>query len=90
MNYTEQQQKRGKRSFLEGLGARENPYELRTDAYYNWLQGFTDMEREFPKPQPCGRCNDSGWLPEIEGSDGSYVTSRPCKCDAGDRVSRLS
>jgi len=37
----------------------------------------------------CKRCNDSGWLPEIEGRDGSYVTSRPCKCDAGDRASRL-
>jgi hypothetical protein len=38
----------------------------------------------------CKRCNDSGWLPEIEGRDGSYITSRPCKCDAGDRVSCLS
>lgn len=38
----------------------------------------------------CNRCNDSGWLPEIEGRDGSYITSRPCKCDAGDRASRLS
>lgn len=42
-----------------------------------------------PGAPDCSRCGDSGWLPEIEGRDGSYITSRPCKCAAGDRVSRL-
>lgn len=37
----------------------------------------------------CKRCRDSGWLPEIEGADGSYATSRPCSCEAGDQASRL-
>jgi hypothetical protein len=31
----------------------------------------------------CERCHDSGWLPAIEGRDGSYITSRPCSCSAG-------
>lgn len=41
-------------------------------------------------PAKCKRCNDTGWREPIEGCDGSYVTSRPCQCDAGDSVSRLS
>lgn len=39
-------------------------------------------------PLSCGKCED-GWLPAIEGADGSYVTSRPCKCDRGQQVSQL-
>jgi hypothetical protein len=31
----------------------------------------------------CKRCYDTGWLKAIDGwSDGSYVTRRPCNCDA--------
>lgn len=86
MEYADQQRERGKKAFMEGLDARENPYGPHTDAHYNWLQGFTRAERGTPD---CKRCDDTGWLPEIEGRDGSYVSSRPCKCDAGDNASRL-
>lgn len=44
----------------------------------------------FEETSICARCDNTGWIDPIEGHDGSYVTSRPCKCDAGDRVSRLS
>lgn len=37
----------------------------------------------------CARCRDTGWLEAIEGVDGSYVTSRPCGCEAGYQASRL-
>jgi hypothetical protein len=47
------------------------------------------MDPPVKAPQ-CKRCNDLGWLEPIEGRDGSYITSRPCKCDAGDRASRLA
>lgn len=41
------------------------------------------------KLSTCNRCNDTGWLDAIEGRDGSYITSRPCKCDEGEQASRL-
>lgn len=33
----------------------------------------------------CERCNDTGWRDPIGPcADGSYVTSRPCNCEAYD------
>ena len=32
------------------------------------------------KAKACGKCED-GWLPGIEGRDGSYVSSRRCSCN---------
>lgn len=60
------------------------------DAWRNVKTGEIVIVAVGHSPADCKRCNDSGWLEPIEGSDGSYITSRPCKCNAGDRVSRLS
>lgn len=30
--------------------------------------------------EPCKKCGGSGWRDAIDGSDGSYITSRPCSC----------
>lgn len=46
--------------------------------------------RKAKQPTHCKRCNDEGWLPAIEGRDGSYITSRPCGCKKGFEVSNLS
>jgi hypothetical protein len=52
--------------------------------------GHAPSHPMFDVEEPCERCDNTGWLPEIEGRDGSYITSRPCKCEAGNAVSRLS
>lgn len=61
-----------------------------TDEIHYTVVGHAPSHPMFDAKVPCKRCGDTGWLPEIEGRDGSYVSSRPCKCDAGDSVSRLS
>jgi hypothetical protein len=50
---------------------------------------ISEMAQRAISDGACRRCNDTGWLPEIEGTDGSYVTSRPCPCEAGEKSSRL-
>jgi hypothetical protein len=47
-----------------------------------------DLRELVATEPPCSRCKGQGWLDAIEGSDGSYVTSRPCpKCHGGARLS---
>lgn len=60
------------------------------DGWRNEKTGEIKMVAVGQSPAKCKRCNDTGWLEPIEGRDGSYITSRPCKCDAGDNASRLS
>jgi len=37
----------------------------------------------------CSHCNDTGWLDALGPyRDGSYITSRPCDCEAYDQWSR--
>jgi hypothetical protein len=60
------------------------------DAWRNAETGEIKMVAVGHSPANCKRCNDTGWLDPIEGIDGSYITFRPCECDAGDRVFRLS
>ncbi len=60
------------------------------DAWRNVETGEIKIVAVGHSPAECKRCNDTGWLDPIEARDGSYVTSRPCKCEAGDRVSKLT
>lgn len=49
----------------------------------SWTPGLPVGHRWKKKPK-CSRCKDTGWLDPIgPKADDSYITSRPCACDAG-------
>jgi hypothetical protein len=52
------------------------------EADADWQDGLVEWGREDAAPK-CDKCGGTGWLDAIgPKADGSYITSRPCKCGA--------